>query len=257
MAWLGVAWHGQAWRGKVQVNFLKKDGFLMATNFPVAELVFDRNIYPRAEPSSGHIALLADALRAGESFPPILVEKITKRIIDGVHRWKAWQRVNGDDSEILCEFIEEPDEAKLFVLCVEHNTAHGLLLTPFERTTCMLKLEKLGVTRETALSALRMSAGMAVRIEEKKTAFRIGESGERERVALKGMMHTFHGETLTKKQQETNRTSGGMRAEYYVNQIIGLLESGVCAKASEAFLEQLRVLHKLLEEKLPRKKKSA
>lgn len=224
----------------------------------VVHLVFDETIYPRAAISEMHVSRLADSLRAGEQVPPILVESHTKRIIDGVHRWKAWRKVYGEESKIPCELISENDEAKLFILCVDRNTAHGLGLNPFERTKCLLRLSELGVTREVALKALRMTFDSAERMEKAKTAFRDLPGGKKEQIPIKGAMYDFRGETLNKRQQAVNKMAGGMRPVYYIEQLIGLLEANLCARAEKRVLDRLEALRDLLTEKLPvRKKKSA
>lgn len=221
----------------------------------VSELVFDKNIYPRSKPDSHNIALMADAMRAGQKFPPVTVEKKTKRIIDGVHRWKAWTQVYGKDSKIECELVNESDEGKLLVMCVDLNATHGLQLAAFERTDVLIRMDNLGVTREVALQALRMTAEKAERIEATRTAFRDLPGGGQEKVALKGSMTAFHGETLTKKQQEINAKQSGMKTQFHANQLADLIEAGIVARATESVLAALVRLRDLLNEKLVTKKK--
>jgi len=228
-------------------------------NIAVSELVFDPNIYPRASgPSTSNIAQLAEALRAGETLPPIVATKKTRRLVDGVNRWRAWRRVHGPDSKIPCEIVEEEDDRELFVLAVKQNTAHGLGLSQYDRTASLVRMEQLGVTREVALTALRITAEFGERIEAKKTAYRKGDAGQPEKVALKGAMHGFRGETLSKRQERANLSAGGMKPEYYCNQMISLVEAGIIAKASASLLQRLRLLKELLNATLPaNKKKSA
>lgn len=219
---------------------------------PAATLILDPNIYPRVSgPVGSNIAQLAEALRAGETLPPVTATKETKRLVDGVNRWKAHIRVFGDDCEIPCELVDEAPDCELFVMAVRLNTAHGLGLSPFDRTSAMVRMEQLGVTRETAIAALRVTAETAERIQATKTAYRVGDSGEREKIALKGVMHGFAGETLTRKQEQANRTGSGMKAEYYVNQTISLVDAGIIRKGSKTLLARLFVLRDLLNERLP------
>ena len=55
----------------------------------VDAVVFDGAIYPRTKPSSSIITEYADALAGGATFPPIILEQGTNRLLDGYHRWKA------------------------------------------------------------------------------------------------------------------------------------------------------------------------
>src|SRR5271170_6347676 len=98
----------------------------------VEDLVFDQSLYPRTKPSAHNIALIAEAMRAGVKFKPLVIEKKTKRIVDGVHRWKAWTHVHGKDSKIECELVTESDEGKLLAMSVDLNAEHGLQLAAFE-----------------------------------------------------------------------------------------------------------------------------
>ena len=222
----------------------------------VTKLLWDATLYPRVDISDMNVTRYADCLRAGETFPNIHVEEKTKRIIDGVTRWKAWQKVYGGDSKIPCELHNPKNDAEFFRMAVEFNTAHGLQLNPFERTKCLLRFDELGVSREVALRALRMTVDSAEKMEKAKTAFRTLPGGKKEKIAIKGAMHDFRGETLTGKQQSTNKMSGGMRPAYYIEQLIGLVESGLCAKAESKVLDRLEDLRALLNDKL-RKRKSA
>lgn len=86
--------------------------------------------YLRADgTSAAHVQTLAEA--AGTSkLPPILVQKVGSRIIDGMHRLAA-ARLRGDKS-INARVIDCTDEEAL-VLAVKSNTLHGLPLSRADR----------------------------------------------------------------------------------------------------------------------------
>lgn len=72
-----------------------------------------------------------EALAAAQTpIPPIIVHRVTMRVIDGVHRLSA-ARLRGD-GRIRAVFFDG-DEAEAFVMAVESNTSHGLPLTTAER----------------------------------------------------------------------------------------------------------------------------
>lgn len=58
----------------------------------IADVVFDGAIYPREKPRTSTINHYMDVLRAGGEFPPIVLEQGTNRLLDGYHRWKAYER---------------------------------------------------------------------------------------------------------------------------------------------------------------------
>lgn len=76
-----------------------------------------------------HVKLLADAASSGE-LPPILVQKDSYRIVDGMHRIEA-ARLRGERS-IRARFIDCSDQ-DAFVLAVKSNTLHGLPLSRSDR----------------------------------------------------------------------------------------------------------------------------
>ena len=77
-----------------------------------------------------HVRVLSQA----DSLPPIIVQRGTMRVIDGMHRLRAAQ-LRGE-KQIAVRFFEGSDDLA-FVLAVHANTAHGLPLTePFPSWLC-------------------------------------------------------------------------------------------------------------------------
>ena len=74
-----------------------------------------------------HVQTLAEA--EGD-LPPILVQRSTMSVIDGMHRWHAAQ-LNGDELILVRFFDGGEDEA--FLLAVEANIRHGLPLSLSDR----------------------------------------------------------------------------------------------------------------------------
>ncbi|MFE3652083.1 ParB/RepB/Spo0J family partition protein [Streptomyces sp. NPDC059152] len=82
----------------------------------------------RAGLDIGHVRLLTESATAS---PPIVVQRGTLRVVDGVHRVRAAQRLGRDTIE--ARFFEGTDE-DAFVLAVELNSSHGLPLSLGDRT---------------------------------------------------------------------------------------------------------------------------
>ena len=57
----------------------------------LADIVWDPAIYPRAKWSTATIRRYADALEAGDIFPPLVLEAGTNRLLDGKHRLEAYK----------------------------------------------------------------------------------------------------------------------------------------------------------------------
>ena len=68
----------------------------------IAEVVLDFDLYPRSQIDSQHVSSMCEAERAGAEFPPIVIDKKSKRVIDGFHRYTKQQRVHGPGATIPC-----------------------------------------------------------------------------------------------------------------------------------------------------------
>nr|WP_030318148.1 ParB/RepB/Spo0J family partition protein [Streptomyces flavochromogenes] len=88
----------------------------------------------RAGLDVGHVRLLAES---GTAPPPIIVQRDTLRVIDGVHRVKAARQLGHDTIE--ARLFDGTDE-DAFVLAVELNSSHGLPLSLGDRTAAATRI---------------------------------------------------------------------------------------------------------------------
>lgn len=90
---------------------------------PVESVVFDAKIYPRAVYSAATVDQYADALEAGDVFPPIILEPDTNRLFDGFHRWQAYKKLGRTDIEAVYRETPSGIPPKLFSasLSVKHG----------------------------------------------------------------------------------------------------------------------------------------
>lgn len=93
------------------------------TAIPLAEVVFDQSIYPRAEWSQSTVNRYAEALQSGDEFPPIILEKGTNRLLDGMHRWQAHKQALKDSIVTVWMDIPEGVPGKLFAASL--SARHG------------------------------------------------------------------------------------------------------------------------------------
>jgi len=214
------------------------------TYIPIGKLVIDFDIYPRAEVDSQHVAYLAEALRAGNTLPALIVEKKTYRIADGVHRYRAHMQVFGADHEV--EAIEKTyaSDAELFLDAARYNSGHGRILTMFDRTHCLLKADQLKIEPDQIASALQITIE---KLGELRTG-RVGNLRHGGDVPLKRTIQHMAGQRLTKPQMEANRKLSGMNQMFYVNQLILLLENDLLDVENEKLLDALARLRALLTE---------
>lgn len=93
----------------------------------LAQVVFDDTIYPRSEWSQQTVDRYAEALAAGEQFPPIVLERGTNRLLDGMHRARAHQQA--DRTEIDAEFHAIPAGVPAKLYAASLSTRHGDRIT--------------------------------------------------------------------------------------------------------------------------------
>jgi hypothetical protein len=148
----------------------------------LADIVWDPSLYPRERWNSHTIEVYIDALRSGAQFPPLVLEAETNRLLDGVHRQKAYAgyteayetRQEAPDTEwdqksqwaspiveipVEWHTVPDGDPPKLYSLWL--NTLHGDRVTTAEkkaraRETCETNpdysLEKLALYTGTSRS---------------------------------------------------------------------------------------------------------
>lgn len=211
-----------------------------------AELVLDFDLYPRNNVDSHNVKNITDALAAGASLPAVVIDKKSKRVIDGFHRTKAVLRLYGEDAEI--DVIEKvyKDESEMFLDAMRYNASHGAKLDPCDRTRCTIIAERLHIPLDMVAGALHMPVEKLGHLRTDRTATAGGLT-----VPLKRTIsEQFAGKKLTKRQQEANVKLSGMQQVFYVNQVIELLEAKMLDTSDERLMERLQVLHGLMEEVL-------
>lgn len=216
--------------------------------YPLAELVLDFDIYPRGSVDSHHVGEIAEAIRAGSAMPPIVIEKKSKRIVDGFHRTRALVRVYDERHEVDCIEKEYKSEKDLFLDSMRYNAAHGRALTQHDKVHCLLLADKLKISPTQVAEALRITTD---RIGQLRTS-RIGTVGGRP-IALKQTIRHMGGKEMTPEQVTANDKLGGMNALFYVNQIITLIENDLIDSENEDLVNGLEKLHELLGRSAKRK----
>jgi hypothetical protein len=215
----------------------------------IAELVFDFDFYPRRKIDTKHVSDMVEASHAGVEFPPIVIDAKSKRIVDGFHRGRMYERLFGPEFEVECIARFYDDDAQMFRQAMLLNAKHGKDMDSADRAHCISLGERLGLKLEQIAESLCMTVD---KVGELKTC-RIGEmrvAGQRQDVPLKRTIEHKAGMVLTKAQVEANNRLGGMKQVFYVNQVITLIESDLLDVSDEKLLQRLGVLHGLIGELL-------
>jgi hypothetical protein len=207
-----------------------------------AELVLDFDLYPRNNVDSHNVTTLVDALAAEMELPPVIIDKKSKRVVDGFHRVRAHLRHYGEDAEITVIEKTYKTDADMFLDSMRYNATHGAKLDPCDRTHCVIVAERLSIPIELVAGALNMPSDKLGNLRDTRTA----RSGGGLCIPLKRTVSGFAGRRLTKRQEEANTKLSGMNQAFYANQLVELIESNMLDTEDEMLMERLQILHDLL-----------
>lgn len=211
--------------------------------YALSELVLDFDLYPRGDVDSHHVTEIASALEAGAAMPPIVIDKKSKRIADGFHRWKAMKRLYGEEHQTQCIEKNYVDDRELFLDAMRYNSSHGRALTQHDKGRCLTLASNLGLEHKTVCDVLNLSEARAAQLVPGRVAM-MGTG----RVQLKQTIKHMAGQELTKDQAEANNKLSGMNQLFYVNQIITLIENDLVDTENSDLLAGMQKLAGLLEQ---------
>ena len=209
-----------------------------------AKLVKDFTIYPREKVDGQHVNEMMAAMADGTTFPPVIVEKTTLRIVDGFHRVTAALRLYGEEAAEV-EAIEQKykSEGDLFLDCVRRNAGHGRKLSAIDKTRCVLLASQLAVEDAQLGAILHVDVDAMADMRLTKTAI----NGELHvKVPIKRGLRHMAGRTLTRGQVETNRKFGGNDLAFYANQISMAITNEMLDRENAKCMDALVRLRDLL-----------
>lgn len=211
-------------------------------SYKLSELVLDFDLYPRGSVDSHHAGEIASAIEAGATMPPIVIDKKSKRITDGFHRWKAYRQLFGVDHQIECVEKDYKNEGEMLLDAMRFNASHGRALTSHDKAHCLIVAKKFKLSDHVVAEALNLTSGRIGTMRSTK----IGRIG-RKPVALKRTIRHMAERTLTKPQVTANEKLSGMNQLFYVNQIKILIENDLIDMDNNELLAGLNELKLMLD----------
>lgn len=179
------------------------------------ELVFDTTFYIRRKTDRQLVSRYAREKQAGAVFPPVLVDKRSRIVVDGFHRAYADEALYGAEAPVAVTIEQFPCKGAMLRRSIAENK-HGKPLDEATVAWCLVLGPRLRVSRADLLVLLNLSSDYAAKVRKRKIIRR--ENGGEE-APLKATFAHMAGQDLTDQQFEVNERSGGMRLTFYVNQI--------------------------------------
>lgn len=130
----------------------------MATpRVPVNSLILDYDLYPRGGIDSQNVSRMVLALEAGTALPPVVIDRKTRKVIDGFHRCKATLRFGGELAEIAIVERDYKNEQEMLLDAGKMNAPHGLAMDKHDRVHFALKARKMGIGEKRIAEAINMT----------------------------------------------------------------------------------------------------
>lgn len=127
----------------------------VATSMDLADVVLDVTVFPRSELSEATAEKYADAMAAGEEFPPIEVQAGTRVLLDGWHRVKA--RMILGLADVLAVEVTVPGGMSPKLYAASRASRHGQPLT--EDDARAIAREMYAESGDTSVTAVAKALG--------------------------------------------------------------------------------------------------
>lgn len=202
----------------------------------LSKIVIDESIYPRNSVSKFNVGRLVSALKTGAVFPPLVAEAVTGRLVDGRHRFEAYNEMEIDEAEVTEKVYAT--EADLFADAVRLNIGHGQPLDNYCVRNAIVRLTEYGYERERISEAVKLPLDQI----EKITRGFASDEATGKPLALKGGLDHLRGRPLSAPQQSLNRHYSGPKAIFYIRQIREMLERDMWPNESLNFVREMNLL---------------
>lgn len=195
----------------------------MPDQLALTSFVEDETIYPRASVLQTNIASIAEALRAGQAMPPVVADARTHKVIDGVHRLRAYRAVFGDSTLVPVQLKHYRNRAEMLRDAIALNVGHATNLTRWDLMRCVDLGEAVGLPLDSVAKLVHWRPERLAKYRET----RMTDTLDGRRLALKASIRHRLGQPLTPAQEDANARLSGMSAGFHVNQLLTLLGAGL------------------------------
>ncbi len=174
----------------------------------------------------------AEAMTLGEVFPPMKVDKKSKRLVCGFHRNKGYQIVYNPEEEINVEYKDYKDEAEMLLDAYSDNRKNGLPLSPWDRKKGVFRLKQHNIPEK----IIRLTLGLTEERWNKWDADTIivlnEDSGKKEEKPKKGGLNQIE-EVSEKVYSNIEKHYSGWNVTFHAKQILMHINDETINKENE------------------------
>ena len=186
------------------------------------------------------------AMRAGEKFPNMVVQKGTNIIVQGNHRFEAYLSEYGEDHTVTVQEKAYKSDAEMIADSVHDNARHGEPLDGIGRKRAIVKLTQLGMKPEELAQLMGVSVKKVVEIGGLTVMVR----GNGHKPVKHGLEHIV-GQTVSAKDYNKHAmTDRALPAYQNAEQLTRWLQNGWVDMNNERNVKALQELHDELDKVL-------
>jgi hypothetical protein len=247
----------------------------MAETMRLGDIIEDPEYQVRQRVDPVTVSHYAECMKNGDTFPPVNVEQLTKKLVCGFTRLPAYRRVKDPDDHIPVRFMHFKNKKELLLFAAQDNATHGKPYNNWDLANLAERLRSLGAKVDEIAGALKMSksragelAGFDIvvvgnrpvfkeeRFEGKRSPGTYKAIVDGEPKAIKDSLKYLHGTKLHPEAHEYQARHVMTSVAPLCNQLIGFLEHDeLIDRAKDVVL--LEKLYQKLRAWLNKEKKAA
>jgi hypothetical protein len=211
------------------------------------QLQEDLTVYPRSKVIEHNVRALRRAVAAGVYIPLIIVDELL-RVIDGIHRRRAYLAERGPDFRVVVEQRRYESDAERLLDAISLNCSHGQNLSAYDRAKILLKAEQLEISESLIAAAMNLTEDALVRLVEKRAVCTVTEGTYSQGIVIpkRTILHMC-GKRLSKKQVRLNESLSGQPQIVIASELVSLIETKLVDLHSLRLVRKLVRLRELLD----------
>ena len=186
------------------------------------------------------------AMRAGEKFPNMVVQKGTNTIVQGNHRFEAYLSEYGEDHTVTVQEKAYKSDTEMIADSVHDNARHGEPLDGIGRKRAIVKLTQLGMKPEELAQLMGVSVKKIVEIGGLTVMVR----GNGHKPVKHGLEHIVGQKVSAKDYDKHALSDRALPAYQNAEQLTRWLQNGWVDMNNERNQKALQELHDELEKAL-------